>query len=473
MPWNPPGGHRAVALPALVFPALFLIGLPLASLAADIGLAVYLIAAEMLAAFGSASEVALERHSRSRVMDMAKRREVTAWAEARLKRVPSYVVTARLARFLGHALLVVGIAWLVFRGHFTSGHTETGELPWGALGIVMAVVFCVTFLLNDVVIRLAVARRPNRSLLACFRTLEVLRVLFTPLRMPLVWFCKLLFRVNLDAAAPSAREELLETVEEGEREGSVTPEEADMIESIIGMDDSLVKDVLIPRPDIVMIASDKTLIEALAVVKEEGYSRLPVYGKDRDDVIGVLYTHDLLHALHPAEPPTEDPGKASVTTLMRKPFFVPENKPISDLLREMRARKVHLAIVLDEFNGTEGLVTIEDLLEEIVGEIEDEYDEPDAEGTPEQLAQGTLKVDGRTPIEEVNDRLAVALPVEDDFETMSGLVFHHLGRIPAVGDQIDLDGVVLTVLDADERTVQSLKVELLQTGPEESEEPAA
>ena len=152
---------------------------------------------------------------------------------------------------------------------------------------------------------------------------------------------------------------------------------------------------------------------------------------------------------------------------MRKPLFVPENKPISDLLREMRARKVHLAIVLDEFNGTTGLITIEDLLEEIVGEIEDEYDEPEQNGrTPEMLADGMLRVDGRTSIGEVNEQLSIALPIEEDFETMSGLVFHQLGKVPAAGEHVAIDGVVLTVLEADERTVTSLQVEVLAPGPE-------
>ena len=476
MPWHPPLGSpdgrrrphvptaRAVKLRALTAPA-FLLTLGAVTVASDVGpagyliIAAYLLVAEILAVFGSAAEVALEHHSRSRVVTLAAAKGSTVATERRLEHLPTLELTARLVRFLGHALLVTGITYLVFRGHLPS--PGNGEIPWSQFAIVLAILFALTFLVNGVLVRVLIARRANSTLLAALPYLEVLGVVTWPLRIPLVLIVRLLFRVDLDAKAPSPREEILETVEEGEREGSFTSEEADMIESIIEMETSLVKDVLTPRADVVMLQADASLEEAVALARGEGYSRVPVYGKDRDDVIGVLYAHDLLAHWRSTE--DDDAENLTVRQLMRTPFFVPENKPLNDLLREMRARKVHMAVVLDEFNGTEGLVTIEDLLEEIVGEIEDEYDtsEEDAGPSDEEKAAGIFRCEGRATIDEVNERYEIALPEEEDFDTLGGLVFHRLGKVPEPGEKIEIGNVIITVVEADERMVLSVLLRVL------------
>jgi CBS domain containing-hemolysin-like protein len=428
-----------------------------ATLADDLASIALLVFAEILAVFGSAADVALARHSRSRLVALAEQqRKKLLRVERRLQHVPTYILTARLTRFLGQALLVVGIAYLAFRDALEFGLVDEG-LPWGTIAWVLMLLFVVTFAINDVLVRLLTARRPNWALLASLPYLEALRWILAPLRMPLVLVVRLLFRINLDADAPSAREEILETVEEGEREGSFTAEEAGMIESIIEMDSSLVKNVLTPRADVIMLQADQTLEDAIQCVRGDGYSRVPVYDKDKDDVVGLLYAHDLLGQEHPEG---EDPLR--VRDLMRKPFFVPENKPLNDLLREMRARKVHLAIVLDEFNGTEGIVTIEDLLEEIVGEIEDEYDDVADAPMPSKraLAEGRLEIEGRMLLEDLNEHLGVELPIEEDFETLGGLVFNRLGKVPAPGDQVEAGDVVITVIEADERRAHKLRVEV-------------
>ena len=361
---------------------------------------------------------------------------------------------------------MVGIAYLAFKDDLRFGLVDDG-LPWSTIAWVVLLLFGVTFVINDVLVRLLTARRPNRALLACLPYLEALRWILAPLRLPLVLFVRLLLGINLDADAPSAREEILETVEEGEREGSFTAEEAEMIESIIEMDSSLVKDVLTPRADVVMLQAEQSLEEAIVCVRGDGYSRVPVYGKDKDDVVGVLYAHDLL-----GQEQGNGEDSVCVRDLMRKPFFVPENKPLNDLLREMRARTVHLAIVLDEFNGTEGIITIEDLLEEIVGEIEDEYDDAPNGPAPSKraLAEGRLEVEGRMLLEELNEHLGVALPIEEDFETLGGLVFNLLGKVPAPGDTVEANDVVITVIEADERRAHKLRVEVRAThrGPIEA-----
>ena len=479
---RPPGGLYAFSLPALCLPAALVLAADATGVASAAGIlvsAAYLLVSETLAVIGVSTEVALERHSRSRVLAMAADQGREERTEVLLAHVPTYEVTARLVRFLGNTLLMIGIAYLVLQGRIDTIHPEESGVPWGRFGTVLVLFFGIVFLVNDVLVRLVVARRPNKTLLASLPLLEILRIVLAPLRLPLVWLVRLAFRINLDAPAPSAREEILETVEEGEREGSFTPEEADMIGSIIEMETTVVREVQTPRVDMVMLQADTGLDEAVDYVNEEGCSRIPVYGKDRDDVVGVLYARDLLRYWKQRTPrpgdtgpgdtgpgdtgPGERPEAAAqkvVSDVMRKPFFVPENKPLNDLMKEMRVGKVHLAVVLDEFNGTSGLVTIEDLLEEIVGEIEDEYDE-DEEGGAEEIAAGHFRVEGRTPIEDLNERIGAELPIEEDFETLAGLVFDRLGKVPAAGDQVRVGPVIISVVEADERTAQTLEVEVI------------
>ena len=465
--WRPPGGLYALSLPLLLVGATAIDPVldPVLGTMSAFAAGAFLVVAEILAVIGTSTEVALERHSRGRVLALAELAGNKPRIDALLVHVPTYEVTARLLRFLGNTMLMVGISYLMFRGDFNGAGLASGSIPWARFGSILALLFGIVFLINDVLVRIVVARRPNQALLAYLPVLQVLRFLLAPLRVPLVLLVRLLFRVNLDAPAPSAREEILETVEEGEREGSFTPEEADMIESIIEMERTVVREVQTPRVDMVMIQEDTPLSEAVAFVNEEGCSRIPVYAKDRDDVVGVLYARDLLSHWGVAE--TGERGVRTVQGVMRKPFFVPENKPLNDLMKEMRARKVHLAVVLDEFNGTSGLVTIEDLLEEIVGEIEDEYDEEEAHVT-EEIGAGRFRVEGRTSLEDLNERLCLDLPIEEDFETLAGLVFDRLGKVPTRGEQVRFGPVVVTVIEVDERTAQTLEVEVITTGAEQT-----
>jgi len=459
--WKPPGDRFPVAPIVFVpFAGAWIAGILSAVDLTALGLVAYFIAAEALAVFGTLTEVALDRFSRATLLELADEAESRERVERFLEREGAHLLTARLLRFLGNALLVVGIAFVALGGDLRDAGATM--IPWGTVLTVLAISFALTFLINDVLVRLAAARKPDQLLLRLVPGLALAGHILVPLRLPLIWIVRVIFRVRLDGAGLSTREEVLETVEEGEREGSLSKTEADMIESIMDLDQSTVRDVMTPRADIIAVQADATLAEAVRTINDEGVSRVPIYGEDRDDVIGVLYARDLIAYWKPDEPNGTNPAK--LRDLMRKPFFVPENKPVNDLLAEMRARKVHLAVVLDEFNGTTGLITIEDVLEEIVGEIHDEYDDVEEEAattaTAEELASGTMDVDGRTPIEDVNKALSVELPVEDDFETMGGLVFNRLGAVPRVGDTVHLDEVALTVLEADERTVKKLKVQV-------------
>jgi putative hemolysin len=230
-------------------------------------------------------------------------------------------------------------------------------------------------------------------------------------------------------------EDIRELVTQGHQQGVVEEDEREMIHGVFDFSETVAREVMTPRIDIVAVPTDVQLAELIHLVVSEGHSRLPVFSSTIDNIVGVLLAKDLLPLL--TQPHWSNGDAFDVTALMREPYFVPDTKPVDDILAEFRQSSVHLAIVIDEFGGTYGLVTMEDLLEEIVGEIHDEYDvaEPEFSPTPE----GDILIDGGAAISEVNERFGLALP-EEDFDTIGGYVFGALGRVPVQGDQIDTVG---------------------------------
>lgn len=227
-------------------------------------------------------------------------------------------------------------------------------------------------------------------------------------------------------------EDIMMLVDEGEETGAIEQHEKHMIQNILQFDDKDAMDVMTPRTDMVMVSASTTVEETLNLAKEEGFSRIPVYEKDFDDIIGVAYVKDLIdHVLHGGK---DEP----IGNTLRKPIYVPETKLCSKLLREFQEEKVHMAIVIDEYGGTSGLVTMEDLLESIVGEIEDETDHEDAD--IQKISDNTYLVDGGTSIEDVEDVIGISLNVEEnsDSDTVAGWILEQLGSIPKSGDQIVL-----------------------------------
>jgi CBS domain containing-hemolysin-like protein len=213
--------------------------------------------------------------------------------------------------------------------------------------------------------------------------------------------------------------------------------------------------VLIPRAQVSMLQADTKLSDAIAFVREDGHTRLPVYGRDRDDVLGWVHARDLL-----AHAGKDSAHTTTVREIQRVPFFVPVNKPLNELLDEMRKRKVHLAIVLNEIGATAGVVSLEDLLEEIVGDIHDEHDVEERRlPRPEDVLKGDVPLDARLRVEDANRLLKLDLPLEPDaYDTLAGLLLHRLGRIPKAGESLALEGATLSVLEADERRVRRVRL---------------
>jgi CBS domain containing-hemolysin-like protein len=221
--------------------------------------------------------------------------------------------------------------------------------------------------------------------------------------------------------------ELRELVDLAEQRGVVEHGEREMIHSVFSLGDTIVREVMVPRTEMVWIEEHKTPRQALALFMRSGFSRMPVIGENIDDVVGILYLKDLIRA--------DQAQAVEVRALMRAASFVPESKPIDDLLSEMQAARTHIAIVVDEYGGTAGLVTIEDILEEIVGEITDEYD---VERPPvERLGDGSVRVSARLSVEDLGELFDVELP-DDEVETVSGLMAQALGRVPIPGAAADV-----------------------------------
>ncbi len=263
------------------------------------------------------------------------------------------------------------------------------------------------------------------------------------------------FVERLTGQAPADKEDEIEDeirsiVAEGRAEGVVPRDEQRLIEAVLRFDDRDVAEVMTPRTDIMGIDVSTSLDEAVGLAASSGHSRMPVYEGSLDDIVGIFYAKDALAHW-------QGPKKAALREIVRKPFFIPESRPVRGLLEELRRQKVHIAVVIDEYGGTAGLVTIEDIVEELVGEITDEYD---AEQAPHIIKgpDGSVEALGRARIDEVNEAVGVDLPMEEDFDTIAGFVSARLGRIPRKGENLEFQGLAVDVLAADARRIVRLRL---------------
>jgi putative hemolysin len=334
-----------------------------------------------------------------------------------------------------------------------------------ALVIVTILLALFTIVFGELVPKsLALAHR-ERFALSLAGPVDLLGRLLRPVVALLTGVTGLITRslgVETQAEASISTEELMLIVERGGEQGVLEAEEEQMIHAVIELGDRRVHEVMVPRTAIAALPASATLDDAIDAIVGEGHSRIPVYEESVDEVVGILYAKDLLPFLkNGAEP------RPALRSLLRTPVFVPESMSIDDLLHELQRRKVHIAIVLDEYGGTAGLVTIEDLLEEIVGEIQDEYDVE--EPLIEKLSDDEARIDGRASIDDLGETFdsELELPDNDEYDTVGGLIFHRIGGVPNAGDQIHVDGLTLTVESTDGRRVG--KVLAVRERPAEGE----
>lgn len=301
----------------------------------------------------------------------------------------------------------------------------------------------------------------EKWLFRAWPVLQLGNMLLQPLLRGTLFFDRIVHRLagvpepeNDEAAVLT--EEIRSIVDEGQRGGVIESEAKTMIHRVMELQEDDVADIMTPRTDMVTIPAGATLEEARRVFVCEGFSRVPVIGRSTDDIVGVLYARDLLEHLSNGRPPK------SIAEIARDPKYVPETMVIGNLLETMKRDQLHLAIVVDEYSGVAGLVTMEDILEEIVGEIADEYDDIEEEMIHVD-SQGRADVDARVHIDDLNERFEYGLPEDGDFDTIGGFAMSEFGRIPKSGESFYWQDIKFTVLDADKRRLHKLRIERLET----------
>ncbi|MEX0592382.1 MAG: hemolysin family protein [Nitriliruptoraceae bacterium] len=349
------------------------------------------------------------------------------------------------------AMDVVLVVTIAARVAYVTAAVMAGYLLAGRIGVLAGsiVALLAAWIVVEIAPRTAVLRHLESAGLALAGSGRGLVKMLGPVARLVVGVGRSLVPRHAAISGPNASDDELRGIDDdaGERDDEIEPEERAMIRSIFELADTRVREIMTPRPDMVMVAADATLSDVVAVVTERGVSRVPVHEpEDPDRIVGVVYAKDLLARVAADGRRWQD--------LQREPTFVPETKRGDDLLRELQAAAVHLAIVVDEYGDVVGLVTIEDILEEIVGEIVDEHDQE--EPLVEVLDEG-LRVDGRLGVDDLNELLSSDLP-EEGWDTVGGLVFGTLGRVPDEGESVEIDGVILTIENVQGRRVGKVLV---------------
>jgi putative hemolysin len=414
----------------------------------------------ILEGFFVAAEIALVSIRRSRIEQLAEEGNAAARRVRGLLNDPGrfLAVTQLGLTFLGFfasafaaVSLVAGLRDLMTRVDWLKGSAEPI-----ALVIVTALLAVFTIVFGELVPKTLALAHPERFALVLSAPVDLLARLLGPIVAVLTAITRAVTRplgADVAAEAQISAQELRLIVERGGEQGILEAEEEQMIHAVIELGERRVHEVMVPRTSISALPASASFEEAIDRVMEDGHSRVPVYESSIDEVIGILYAKDLLPFLKNGSGP-----RAALRSLLRTPVFVPESMSIDDLLHEFQRRKVHIAIVLDEYGGTAGLVTIEDLLEEIVGEIQDEYDEE--EPMVVRLSEDQARIDGRASVDELGElfETELALEDEDEYDTVGGLVFHRIGGVPKPGDQVSVDGLILTVESTDGRRVGKVLV---------------
>jgi len=353
-------------------------------------------------------------------------------------------VAADLPRYMSVLLLIRALCEIFAAVLVTSAFVTWLGNDWRAVLSALAVVIGLRYLLTGVRPQTGrVGPRTERSAQRAAAFLFPLTRALGPLPRLLVACGNALpptrrARPPADQEGPVDRAELRGLVDYLERRNGIEPGERDMVRSVFELGDTIVREVMVPRTDMVFIEADKTVEQALSLALRSGFSRIPVVGENEDDVVGIAYLKDIVAWSH------EHPGAEAsekVATVIRPASYVPDSKPVDELLRQMQAQRSHVAIVIDEYGGTAGLVTIEDILEEIVGEITDEYD--NEQPPVEWLPDGSARVTARLSATELGELFGVNLE-EEDVETVAGLLAHALGRVPIAGSTATIRGLRLT-----------------------------
>lgn len=400
----------------------------------------------LLIVLNSAIESALTNISRLRLRQLLERGVPRAQAINDLldnpQRLPATLLFVNTV-----CLLTIGSMALLASSHF---------VDWWSHPLAVIIAAVVVLIFGVAVPKSLALRNPERTALTLFAPANMIRRIVTPIVAVASLLAGPFVRLIGGRTTPVGRfvtqEEMRMLVNVGEEEGVIQQEEEELIHSIFEFGDTVVREVMVPRPYIVAVEDTQSVSQAADVALESGHTRLPVFRESIDNVVGVATVQDILRALRAGE------KDMPVTHVMRPVHYVPETKKVDELLRELQKGRMHMAIVVDEYGGTAGLVTIEDLLEEIVGEIQDEYDvEPQM---IEVISDRDVRVDARVSLDDINELLHVNWEAEDS-DTIGGFVYEQLGRIPNPGDKVQVGEYTITVLSTEGTRLKQLSIERL------------
>ena len=398
----------------------------------------------IVAAISAGAETALTSVNRLRIRNLAEEGDVNAQHISKLLQRPqtfltTILVISNVAVISGSALATIIAVDLDFNG---------AEILSTTLLSLIVLIFC------EITPKSIAVQAPERWARWLVRLVEAMMFVLRPVVFALTWITSGMVRLFGGRGAHYAtqfvtEDELRLLVEVGEEEGVLEEEEREMIDNVFDLSDTAVREIMVPRIDMVTVEADDDIRAATEVILQGGQSRIPVYEDTIDNIIGVLYAKDLLriYALN---------QQATIRGLVRPPFFVPESKRLDDLLREMQNQRVHIAIVVDEYGSVAGLVTIEDLVEEIIGDIQDEYDVE--EQLFEKLDENDFILDAKVSLAEFEEMVERELP-EDGYETVGGFVISQLDKIPSVNDTVRYEDMAFTVLGTKGRRITKLRVE--------------
>ncbi len=424
---------------------------------------VLIFALILLNAFFAMAEIALVSIRKTRIKQLIEEGVQRARVVQRLLEDPTRLLATvqigvTLVGFFASAAGAVTLAQPVSEFFARTGIPILADSAAGlAVFLVTLIIGYLSLVVGEISPKSIALRNAEKVALWSAGPLMLLSYVLYPVIKVVTWTSNLLVRPFGGTASFSppvvTEEELKMLVEAGEEEGVLEEEEREMIHSIFEFTDTVVRKVMIPRIDMKTVDVEAPVDELLDMIMKAGHSRIPIYEEDVDHIVGIVHAKDLLRGLH------EHDRNLSIRELMRPPYIIPENKKVDELLAEFKKSKIQLAIVVDEYGGTAGLVTIEDLLEEIVGDIMDEYDVE--EPMVEVIDENMIIVDARMPIDEINEQMDLELP-EEEFDTIGGFVFGLFGKQPHLGESVEYDGAELTIEKTDGRRIQKVKVIKIQ-----------
>ena len=413
---------------------------------------VYLIVlAVALAAFAamffSVLSYALRDYSKTRLADQLRRFNRIQALDVIVDKTADLIFVTATARLLANILVLICVLRLVHETHWSLGAEYfTSVVITGFITIIMSVA----------VPNAAAKYAGETAIAACSGLLRFIRVAMVPVTAVMHAVDDLIRRATGSGLTPPPEhieEDLLQAIEEGEKEGVVDEAEREMIESVIEFRETTAGQIMTARPEIVGIEMPATLDDVKHALEESGHSRIPVYDGTLDHIAGILYARDLLRYVG------QTIESFDLRPVLRPALYVPESKSVRDLLADFRLQKVHLAIVLDEYGGTAGLVSIEDILEELVGPIADEH-EPSEPAMLKRVTDSVYEADARIYLDELNRLTGLSLPEDAGYDTLAGFVTTTLGRIPTVGTRFENNGNTFVVLDAEPQKVNRVRIEL-------------